>query len=231
MSEQRPEALLDNDQALAHRVVIHSEPFGLPSSTVVYARCGLGPGNQSDLRFPQWRSCALSRVFAGRYALNRVKVGSSSSWPLRAPGRAALVTLRTGEALCFRMRRLLFFEPSVRLSTILNLQPQWMAYAMPTISRVEGPGLVAFSCESDAEAISGGPGTLRDAGGTADRLIAWSTQSRLRIRGKPTDNNVLTAAAPICQVIESPLVLRSRAAGIAESELGIVGRLLQLVLP
>jgi hypothetical protein len=220
---------------LASRTRIYSEDFEFSAARLVNAARGRGPGGAISVGFPQPFRCLPSRVLAGRYMLRQVRVDQGRRWPIQRPEHVAVVDLQ-GETLCFRMRKLLFFEPSLRLSTIANLQPQWLAFEMPTIPCISGHGLVAFSVGSDAAVLSAGdseglqhhPSTEQ---ATLDRLVAWSTDTQLCIDAASGWNNLLTYAPPGCSATAGSLVIVSRAHGENDSDLGVFARLLRFVLP
>ena len=156
MSELRHPA----DTPLARRVSVFSESFPLDDIESMYVRRGSGPGVCANHRIPQRGSCVGSRLLSGSYVWNRVDAHRSTrlQWPVPATERLVAVELR-GETLCVRMRRIQFFEPSLRLSTIVNMQVQWCAFDSPLISCISGHGIVAFRVDGSPEIVSREPGT------------------------------------------------------------------------
>jgi uncharacterized protein (AIM24 family) len=170
------------------------------------------------------------------YVLNRLETHGSArlQWPVAAAERVAVVELR-GETLCMRMRRVLFFEQSLRLSTIVNTQVQWCAFDSPFISCISGHGLVAFRLDGAPEIVS------RDSSSSTGpsvppqislpRLVAWSKQSQFHVVARGDLFNAITFASCAVEVTESPLVLGLRADSDAEGDGRLLSRIWRLVVP
>lgn len=225
---------------LAQRVSVFKENFGVEELETVYARRGSGPEVEGNNRIPQRFRCIGSRLLSGSYVWNKIEARRSThlEWPVAASERVAVVELR-GETLCFRMRRVLFFEPTLELSTIINLQAQWCAFESPFISCISGHGLVAFRLDGTPELVSrdsNASDSARESGGvlrsrSMSRLVAWSRDSKFRTIAKGDLFNAITFASCAIEVVESPLVLGLRADSESESDGRLLARILRLVVP
>jgi hypothetical protein len=221
---------------LAQRVSVFADRFSLQELASVYTRRGSGPGVTANHRIPQRFRCIGARLLSRSYIWNRLDVHGSAhlEWPVPATEHVAVVELR-GETLCVRMRRLLFFEPSLQMSTIVNTQVQWCAFDSPFVSCISGHGLVAFRMDGPPEFVSRqlNPTITTEVPKSISlaRLVAWSRDSKFRTVAKGDIFNAVTFASCAVEVVESSLVIGLRGDSEVESDGRLLSRVWRLVVP
>lgn len=215
---------------LLERTTVHAESFPIGGFAPIYARLGYGPNAAADYRVPQRTSCLVRRLLTRMYVLNRFRPRADAQWPVRAPERIAVVELR-GERVCVRMRNLVFFEESLRLSTIFNAQVPWVSFESPLITCLSGTGRIGLR-------IDGAPDCIAHAGGGRAaphvnllRLAAWSADTRFGIAVEPGYANTVLVAPAAAVVRSSALVVAGRDDGDTVGVSGLLHRVARLIVP
>jgi hypothetical protein len=221
---------------LRERVEIHHAAFPIPSSGVIYARRGRGPSRARDNRIPQPTHCVLRRLSSQSYVWNRISLEPSqrTEWPVVRPESVALIELR-GETVCFRMRNLAFFEPSIRLSTIVSSQLGWAAFESPCIASASGHGRLAFRFEGapivhfrreQQDGVGDQPVEIMPG-----RVVVWSADSEFTPVVKRGVFNAWTFAEPGYRVERTSLLLELGRDEDTNSDASVLARVARLIVP
>lgn len=221
---------------LLDRTEVHSGSFTLPPMRVIYARRGRGPSRARDNRIPQPTHCLLRRLSSQSYVWNRMTLGpaSNAEWPVVRPESVAVIELR-GESVCFRMKSLLFFEPSIQLRTIVNSHLGWAAFESPFIASASGHGRIAFR-------FDGAPSVhVRDRLETASgqvpaevlpgRMVVWSADSEFTPVVKGGVFNAWTFAEPAYRVERTSLLLELGRDAETASDASVLASVARLIVP
>jgi hypothetical protein len=220
--------------SLFERTTVHAEEFSIERFEPLYARRGLGPHVKGNYAIPQRSSCVVRRLLTQMYFLNRIdptssRVRSPLIWPVKAPGRIAIVELRD-EDICFRMRNLAFFEEGLRLSTIVNAQVPWLAFESPLITRISGTGRVGIRIDGQADCFASTP-THSPPHINLLRLAAWSCDTRLGFDVERGYSNTVLVAPATAIVHSSSLVIAGRDDNEGIGTAGLLMRIGRLIVP
>jgi len=221
---------------LLERLEIHHASFPIPSQGFIYARRGRGPSRARDNQIPQPTRCVVRRLSSRSYVWNRLALapGEQAEWPVVRPECVAVLELR-GEAVCFRMRSLVYFEPSIRLGTIVNSQLGWAAFESPCIASASGHGRLAFLFEGapivhvrDERAIAAGPQPVEVLPG---RMVVWSSDSEFTPVVKRGVFNAWTFAEPGYRIERTSLVLELGRDADGRSDASVLASVARLIVP
>jgi len=228
-TDRPPSTLLD-------RLEVHHAAFPIGSEGFIYARRGRGPSSARDNQIPQPTRCVLRRLSSQSYVWNRIALrpGGKTEWPVVKPDSIAVIELR-GESICFRMRNLVFFEPSIRLGTIVNSQLGWAAFESPFIASASGHGRLAFRFDgapsvhvcSEFEKASGQPLAVVLPG----RMVVWSADSEFTPIVKRGAFNAWTFAEPGYRIERTSLVLELGRDADGRSDASVFASAARLIIP
>lgn len=214
---------------LIERTTVHSDSFSVEKFMPLYSKLGRGPNAAGDFRIPQRSSCVIRRLLTRMYVMNRCHPRTGMNWPVRSPERIAVVELQD-ERLCFRMRHLVFFEETLRLSTIANLQIPWLPFESPLITCLSGRGRVGIRIEGEPDCVSSDASTASPHI-NFDRLAAWSADTRFGISVAPGYANAILIAPATAVVRSSSLVIAGRDDQEAVGAGDLFRRVKRLIVP